>query len=289
MKTYHNSPVPHSCEVSSTTYERPKQVIAITAGKGGVGKTNISVNIAASLAASGRKVMLLDADLALANVDVLLGLNSRKNLYHVLSGQCQLNEILVKGPNDIIVIPGASGIYQMNQLNRVHHTGLINAFSNLANELDILIVDTAAGIADNVMSFASAAQEVIVVVCDEPTSLADAYAVIKVMSKHYNTNNFQILANMVKNKSEGRDIYNKLKSVAEKYLDVSLDYLGAIPYDDLLKKAVKEQRSVFECYPSSKSSEAFRDITKRILNWPVTHDNAGKIRFFIENIMHNPV
>ena len=161
------------------------RVMAVTSGKGGVGKTNVSVNLAAAMINNGKDVMLLDADLGLANIDVLLGLNPTYNLAHVLNGSRSLEEVIVKGPGGLKIIPAASGIKNMANLSPAEHAGLIKAFSELSDRLDVLVVDTAAGISDSVISFTRACQEVIVVVCDEPASITDAYALIKVLSRDY--------------------------------------------------------------------------------------------------------
>ena len=162
---------------------RPVKVIAVTGGKGGVGKTNVAANLGLCLATQGREVMLLDADFGLANVDVLLGLHPRFNLSHVLRGECNLEDVIVTGPRGLQVVPAASGVRQMAELSVGEHAGLIRAFSDLYHNLDVLIIDTAAGISDSVMTFSHAAHHVLVVVCDEPASITDAYALIKVLSR----------------------------------------------------------------------------------------------------------
>jgi len=160
-------------------HNKPVRVIAVTSGKGGVGKTNLSVNIGVAMAKAGRRVAILDADMGLANVDILLGMFPAFNLSHVLSGEKTLKEVMMTGPAGLKVIPASSGIQRMSDLSNAEQAGLISAFSEIDNDLDVLIVDTAAGISASVVNFARACQEIIVVVCDEPTSLADAYAYIK--------------------------------------------------------------------------------------------------------------
>lgn len=159
------------------------KVIAITGGKGGVGKTNITLNTAIAMAKLGKRVMVLDADLGLANVDVMLGLRVSKNLSHVLSGECTLDEVLVEGPHGIKIAPATSGTQSMTELTAAEHAGLIRAFSELRTPIDVLLVDTAAGISGMVLSFAKASQDVMVVVCNEPTSLTDAYALMKLLNR----------------------------------------------------------------------------------------------------------
>ncbi|MEJ2694132.1 MAG: MinD/ParA family protein [Candidatus Thiodiazotropha sp.] len=263
----------------------PVRVIAVTGGKGGVGKTNISVNLGVALAELGRRVMLLDADLGLANIDVVLGLPARRNLSHVMSGECSLEEIMVTGPKGLQVIPGASGIQHMAELSPAEHAGLIHAFSEVANDVDVLIIDTAAGISDLVVSFSRAAQEQIVVVCDEPASITDAYAIIKHLNREHGVSRFRILANMVKSVQEGRDLYTKMCRVTDQYLDVMLTYMGSIPFDEQLRKAVKSQKPVVEAFPRSRVSQAFKNIAKKADNWPAPSGVSGDLQFFVERLI----
>ena len=217
----------------------PVRVIAVTSGKGGVGKTNVSVNLSAALAAAGERVLLMDADLGLANVDVLLGLSPEFDLQHVINGEKTLDEVVIPGPAGFQLIPASSGVEHMAELTTLQQASLITAFSELKTPIDTLIVDTAAGISGSVVSFAKACQEVIVVVCDEPTSLTDAYALIKVMSTRHGVSRFQMLANMVKDENQGLLLYDKLLNTCDRFLNVGLGYLGAMPFDDQLRAAVK--------------------------------------------------
>jgi flagellar biosynthesis protein FlhG len=263
----------------------PVRVIAVTGGKGGVGKTNIAVNLGVAMAELGRRVMLLDADLGLANIDVLLGLHANRNLSHVMSGECSLEEIMVSGPKGMRVVPGASGLQQMAQLSPAEHAGLIHAFSEVSSDVDVLLIDTAAGISDLVVSFSRAAQEQIVVVCDEPASITDAYAIIKLLNREHGVGRFRILANMVKSVQEGKDLFNKMCRVTDQYLDVMLSYMGSIPYDEQLRKAVKSQKPVVEAYPRSRATQAFKNLAKRADNWPVPTGVSGDLQFFVERLI----
>jgi flagellar biosynthesis protein FlhG len=263
----------------------PVRVIAVTGGKGGVGKTNVSVNLGVAMAELGRRVMLLDADLGLANIDVVLGLHASRNLSHVMSGECSLEEVIVEGPKGMRVVPGASGLQRMAELSPAEHAGLIHAFSEVANDVDVLLIDTAAGISDLVVSFSRAAQEQIVVVCDEPASITDAYAIIKLLNREHGVGRFRILANMVKSVQEGKDLYNKMCRVTDQYLDVMLSYLGSIPYDEQLRKAVKSQKPVVEAYPRSRAAQAFKNLAKRADNWPVPTGVSGDLQFFVERLI----
>ncbi len=270
------------------TRPKPVRVIAVASGKGGVGKTNVSVNLATSFAQMGRKVMIMDADLGLANVDVMLGLQPSLNLSHVIKGECTLEEIILDAPGGIKVIPASSGVQNMAELSPAEHAGLIRAFSELNTELDILIVDTAAGISDGVVSFAKAAQELIVVVCDEPASITDAYALIKLLNRDHGMRRFRVLANMAHSEKEGRELFAKLVKVTDRFLDeVVLDFLGSIPYDENLRKAVKKQRPVVDVYPGCKASLAFKEIAKRADKWPMPTAADGYLEFFVERLVQS--
>jgi flagellar biosynthesis protein FlhG len=264
---------------------QPVRVIAVTGGKGGVGKTNVSVNLAISMADMGKRVMLLDADLGLANIDVMLGLHTEYDLSHVLRGERTLQEIIVEGPGGVRVVPASSGVQQMAELSRAEHAGLIRAFSDVSDDLDVLIVDTAAGISDAVVSFSRAAQEVIVVVCDEPASITDAYALIKLLNREYGVSRFRVLANMTRSAEEGRNLYNKLCRVTDRYLEVMLSFMGSVPYDESLRKAVRGQKPVVHAYPRSPAAQTFKNLAKKADNWPVPAGASGHLQFFVERLI----
>lgn len=264
---------------------KPVKVIAVTAGKGGVGKSNISVNIAVALAKQKQKVLLLDADLGLGNLDIMLGLHNKHNLSHVLQGKCSLNDIILQGPSGISLIPAASGTDFMAELTPTEHAGIIDSFNELTDDLDYMIIDTAAGISDTVLSFTRSSQELIVVVCDEPTSLADAYALMKVMSKRFEWSHFHILANMVRKLRDGRELYNKLFKISEQFLDVQLDYLGAIPFDEHVYQALKKQKPVLTEYPECAASHSLKEITEKIENWHFKPVLGGNTSFFLERLV----
>jgi len=264
---------------------KPVRVIAVTSGKGGVGKTNLSVNLGVALSQMGRRVALLDADMGLANVDILLGLSPKYNLSHVLQGDKSLEDIMLTGPAGLKVIPASSGVQQMSELNNIEQAGVIRAFSEIDQNLDVLIVDTAAGISSSVVNFARACQEIIVVVCDEPTSLTDAYAYIKLLNRDYGLNKFHIVANMVQSVQQGQQLFNKLGKVTEKYLDVTLSYTGAVPFDEYLRKSVQKQTPVLEAFPRSKAALAIRNLALNIDSWPIKIQAGGYLEFFVERMI----
>ena len=264
---------------------KPIQVVAVTGGKGGVGKTNVCVNLGLALTHMDRRVTLLDADLGLANVDVLLGLKPRHTLKDVLDANCSMREVVINGPESLKVVPAASGLREMVKLGPREHAGLISAFSEIAHNMDVLLIDTAAGISDEVVSFLCAAQEVLVVVCNEPTSITDAYALIKILGQDYGLNKVRVVANMVRNDEDGETVFAKLQNVTDRFLDIALLYAGAVPFDDQLRRAVQKQKAVLELYPAAKSSKAFRRLATEVDSWPIPTIPTGHLEFFVERLV----
>lgn len=273
--------------LSNTSRSRPIQVIAVASGKGGVGKTSISVNLAVAMSAGGKGVMLLDGDLGLANVDVQLGLKPKVNLSHVINGSHKLHEIIIPGPAGVSIVPSSSGVARMANLSSIEHAGLIQAFSDLQNELDVLLIDVAAGVSDEVISFTRAAQVIIIVVCDEPTSISDAYALIKVLNRDCEMTRFYVVTNMVSSFQESQALYHKLTKVCEQKLDVTLHFMGSIPYDPLLRKSVQCQTPVLQAYPNSPSATAFRELANVAATWPMPRGSKGQLEFFVERLIGN--
>jgi flagellar biosynthesis protein FlhG len=263
---------------------RPVKVIAVTGGKGGVGKTTVSVNMAVSIAAQGRNVMLLDADLGMANVDVLLGLRTRFHLGHVIKGECSLEDTIVTGPHGLQIVPAASGVKRMANLSEAEHAGIIRAFSDLYHRVEVLVVDTAAGLHESVTTFSQAAHHVVVVVCDEPASITDAYALIKVLSREHGVRRFQILANQTRRSGEGTDLFQKIFKVCDRFLDVGVEFAGCIPFDDYLRRSVQQQTAVVDAYPASISSIALKKLATKADNWPVPEGPRGQLEFFVERM-----
>lgn len=263
----------------------PVRVIAVASGKGGVGKTSVSVNLALALVHAGQRTLLLDTDMGLANVDVMLGLSPRFTLADVFAGRCELQDTLLEGPRGLWVVPAASGKRHMTELVPQQHVGLVHAFSQLELPIDVMVVDNAAGIADGVLTFCQAAQDVIVVVCDEPASVTDAYALIKVLSRERGVTRVQVLANQVQSPTEGRQLFEKLERVSSRFLDVTLNYLGAVPRDEWLRRAIQRQEAVVEAFPSSPSAVAFRDIARRSRQWQSPPGPRGHVEFFLERMI----
>ncbi len=264
---------------------RPAKVVAVCSGKGGVGKTNVASNLAVALGARKRNTCLLDADVSLANVDVLLGLQPRYNLSHVVNGDVDLDNTVINGPHDIRIVPASSGNFRMTDLPAAAQAGIIQAFSSLQDQPEVMVVDTAAGISPQVARFVQAAQHPVVVVCDEPASLTDAYALIKVFSQNYGIDRFNIVTNQSRNAASGRRLFDKLERVTDNFLDVVLRHIGDIPHDDYLVRAVQQQRAVVDAYPNSCSGSAFRRLAKRIDGLPDQRDAGGGIEFFFERLL----
>ncbi|MBQ0797238.1 MAG: MinD/ParA family protein [Zhongshania sp.] len=260
------------------------KVIAVSSGKGGVGKTNVSVNLACQLARRGNRVLLMDADLGLANVDIMLGLKPKWNLSHVLDGKCSIEDILLPGPDGISIIPAASGIKKMAELDNDQHAAIVRSLSALSGDYDVMIVDTAAGISDSVITFSRASQYVLVVVTDELTSMADAYALIKVMNRDAGIKRFKVLRNMVNSYDQARDGFERLNEVAQRFLDVTLEYAGFIPRDPYLIKADTRQKAVSDLYPGAESSLAFRRLAETVDKWPMPTGPSGNIEFFVDRM-----
>jgi flagellar biosynthesis protein FlhG len=192
---------------------------------------------------------------------------------------------MLTGPAGLKIIPASSGVQQMSELTGMEQAGLIRAFSDIGDDLDILIVDTAAGISSSVVNFARASQEIVVVICDEPTSLTDAYAYIKLLNRDFGLSKFHIIANMVETARQGQQLFTKLTRVTDRYLDVSLDFVGAVPFDKDLRKAVQKQKPVVDVFPQSQASIAIRNLGLKIDSWPIKKQAGGYLEFFIERMV----
>ena len=266
----------------------PIRVISVTSGKGGVGKTNVVANLALAFRKMSKKVLVLDADLGLANMDVLLGLNPRYTVSDVLRGEKKLEDVIITAPSGFKLLPAASGIQEITELDSSQRLLLLDEFDALQGQYDILLIDTGAGISSNVMYFNAAAMEKMVVVTNEPTSLTDAYALIKVLTNKYHQKRFKILVNAARNGHEAERIYRHLSLVVDRFLgSPSLDYLGWIPYDRQIPIAVRQQQMVLQRYPNTPASRSFMDLAERLMS----HDEGpvfeGDIKFFWRRLLNS--
>ena len=244
------------------------QVIAVSSGKGGVGKTNVVANLAVSLVKLGKRVLVLDADFGLGNIDVLLGLIPRYTIADVLAGTCSLDEIILKGPAGLLVLPASSGVPHLTALTDVQQLMIQEQLERLTTEMDVLLIDTGAGISPNVTFFASSAHETIVVVSPEPTSLTDAYALIKVLARQYRERRFKVLVNQVRSPREASEVFGKLDTAVDRFLHVAIDFIGSVPDDDYVKLAVMRQKAVAEIFPQGPAAQAFMRLAQQIMLWP---------------------
>jgi flagellar biosynthesis protein FlhG len=265
------------------------QVIAVTSGKGGVGKTNVVANLAVALAQAGKRVLVLDADLALSNLDVLLGLVPKYTLEHVLAGEKQLSDIVLPGPGGIMILPASSGMQDLTALTRDQQLILQEQLDQMAPLIDTLLIDTGAGMSSNVLFFAVAAQQIVVVASPEPTSLTDAYALMKVLSNRFSERRFRLLVNMARNQPEGREVYRKIGLVADRFLNISIDYVGYIPDDDYVPMAVRRQRAVVELFPQAPSSREFYRLADTVAGWTVPEGPKGTVQFFWRRLVTQSV
>ena len=281
-------PTPQGEDLSGlVSTDATPRVICITSGKGGVGKTNISVNLAYTLSQAGKKVLILDADLNLANVDVLLGLTPRYNLHHVFTGEKNLADIIVRGPGDIMILPASSGIMELADLSESQKLYFLSEMEALGQKIDIMLIDTGAGINNNVIYFTLAAQERIVVLTPEPTSLTDAYALIKVLSSRHDIKKFRILINSAHSRQESLAVFRQLSLVADRFLDsLSLDFLGYIPFDDKLPKAVRAQRLLTELSPEAPASLMFMELAEQLSREEPEQQLDGNIKFFWKGLFN---
>lgn len=261
--------------------ERRARVITVTSGKGGVGKTSVATNLAIELALQGRKVTIFDADLSLANIDVLLGLRPRFNLNHVINGERTLEEVIVQGPQAVRVIPASSGVQALADLTREQLNRLTGQFALLERDCDVLLIDTAAGISDNVMAFVHAAAEVIVVTTPEPTAYTDAYAMIKVISEQQAKGKIGLVVNMAQSRKEALNASTGIILISKQFLQVGVKDYGYILRDPDVQRAVRRQEAFTLYNPMSPASRSVRALATRLIQ----EDRPGRrqgIRGFLD-------
>ena len=260
------------------------RIIAVSSGKGGVGKTNFVANLALFYSGMNKKVLIMDADLGLSNIDVLLGVTPRYNLKHVLNSSKSMKEIVAEGPMGIQIIPASSGVRELTRLNDTQRLKLLSELENFEIEADIFLIDTGAGISDNVLFFCSAAQETIVVVTPEPTSIADAYALIKVLSRDFGEKSFRVLVNTARSEKEAFDTFRKIALVTDRFLSLSIDYLGYLPFEPGVKDAIIAQKGYISMFPNSNFAKKLAVVANKVLDDPIVYIKGG-IQFFLKQAL----
>jgi flagellar biosynthesis protein FlhG len=275
-------------ELSYLTYPKyHSRVIAIASGKGGVGKTNVSVNLGLALAQRGLRVALLDADLGTANVDILLGLHPRYHLHHVVTGQKKLSEIIVEGPHGLQVIPGASGLPELADLPERERESLLHSLLVLDGAVDVLLIDTGAGVDNKVVQFIRAAGEVLVVTTPEPTAITDAYALVKILNSYQMPISIKLIINSVRTREEGESAGQKLVAVTHQFLGRDIEILGILPYDDMVQRAVRSQSPLLQSFPRSPAAVAIVRLSEKLWLGKDTEGraNGGGIAGFLKKIL----
>jgi len=262
------------------------KVISISSGKGGVGKTNVTANLGLAFAQLGKQVLVLDADLGLANIDVLLGITSRYSIEQLFSREKRFSEILVKGPGGMSIMPASSGVLELVDLNETQKIMLLDELDHLGMNVDVLLIDTGAGISSNVLYFNVAAAESIIIVTPEPPSITDAYALIKVLATKFQKKNFMILVNLASSSQEAKGVFKKINIAVDRFLgSVSLDYLGFIPMDESIPRAVKLQKAVLEIYPRCRFSKRIMEMAEIISERPIQRSENGNVQFFWKKLL----
>ncbi len=261
------------------------RVVAVASGKGGVGKTNLAVNIGLSLARRGLRVAILDADLGTANVDVLLGLQPRYHLHHLVTGQKNLSEIIIPGPFNLQIIPGASGLPDLADLPEVKRNMLLRSLLSLDGFVDLLLVDTSAGVNRSVVQFILAAGELLLVTTPEPTAITDAYALIKVLANYHAPVSTKLIVNNVHSRGEGDLAARKLTAVAERFLGRRVEVLGTLPHDKHLSEAVRSQLPLVQRYPRAPITLAIEELSERLWTGNVAEKNVTSVSGFFKQLL----
>ncbi|MFP4650535.1 MAG: MinD/ParA family protein [Desulfobacterales bacterium] len=261
------------------------RVMSVTSGKGGVGKTVCVANLAVLLARQGYRVLVIDADLGLANIDIYFGLSPRYNLNHFFSGRMELGDILVPASEGITILPAGSGVQDYTRLDAAEKMSLMEGLETLHGMFDVVLIDTEAGISENVTYFNVAAQEILAVTTPEPTSISDVYALMKLLSTKYSEKRFKLIVNCVTSENEALDVYHKLTLVSNRFINISIDFMGSVPLDSHFTDSVRKQSALVELYPESTASLAFEEILRNIDLGANKQEPKGAQQFFWKRLL----
>jgi flagellar biosynthesis protein FlhG len=255
-------------------------VLAVSSGKGGVGKTNVVINLAVEIQRRGLRVLVFDADLGLSNVPILLGLVPQYNISHVLFGEMRMKEVLFPGPEGVTVLPAGFGVQELAALTEEQQLRLLCETEELEQDFDVVLIDTGAGISPNVLFFNIVSHDNIVVVCPEPASMSDAYVLMKILALRYQRKTFKILMNSIKEENEATRILERITEACRRFLGVSVQHFGNVPYDRRIAEAVRSQKPVVELYPDAPSSRSFSQLASKLLGSLPEDFPVGSLQFF---------
>ena len=262
------------------------QVIVIASGKGGTGKSTLSINISMALAELGRRVAILDANLELPSIATLLNISPPYTITDLLEGRSSIREVIYNGPHGINLILGSSLPKSMRNLSPAHHFGIVNAFNALAKELDILIIDTAPGINNSTLNFIRASQDILLVTTNEPTAIASTNALINTLHSAYGLHNFKLLFNMTNNMHEGKKAFNTLQKLNNNNIGIFLTYAGHVHEHKSARIAASKGRILYEMFPKSDFTQDMKKLAQHIESWPLRETPSGNIEFFMDELIN---
>jgi flagellar biosynthesis protein FlhG len=266
---------------------RPMRVISVTSGKGGVGKSSVVANLSTTLGKRGQRVLLLDGDFGLANLDIMFDLKTRVNIHSVLTGEKRIQDVIVRAAENVDIIPASSGIFEMTALGVPEKAKLLEIMQELENQYDVLFIDTGAGINEDVTWLSASAGEVIVVATPEPTSIADAYALIKVLNQKHKLKDFKLLVNQAKSDTEALRVYQQITGVSDKFLNVSIDYMGHVLWDECVSQTIRQRKSLVQAFPNAKATKNFSVLADTLCRRVEDSSATGNVQFFWNALLGN--
>lgn len=263
------------------------RVITVTSGRQGVGKTQAVLNLATALARRGRRVMVFDEQAGRTNLEHTLGLAARFDLLDVVKRERRLEDVLLPGPDGVEVVPAARGVKALGELSAEEQEWLVQSFNTLSDSVDVVLIDAVAGLADHALSLTLAAQEVVITLSPDPTSITDAYALIKRLSRDYGKQRFRVLVSKVREAGEGENIFRNFAATAQRFLGVKILFLGEVPFDEQLRQAVRLHQPVVDAFPVAPAAAAFRRLAEAVDEWPCPRDENGRLDGFMQRLIMN--